>query len=712
MKGYKQMLLATAIAFPGTHIGSIGFARSAAAGEVFIEDIVVTARKREERLIDVPVSVAAFSGAHLEQNGIENVEDLYGSVPSLYFTSNVLSPGSDFQFLVIRGVGANSQLEPSTATFIDGVYTPSLGFDIGFMDLERVEILRGPQGTLFGRNTQGGALNIVTRKPGEETKGKIAIEADEFNSVDVAGVVEGAAVENKLYVSLAGRFRYTDGYAENTYLNTDADDWRKYAGRAAFRFVASDSVEVTLRVDGDTGKGHSVLPGFPEGCDCYDVSSEFQENQKIWNWGFSAHVEAQLSFADLTAITGYRKLSNVTPFDFDGSSEFTNNRHDLRTKQRILSQEIRLSSSADDSRLTWVAGVYGYDERLYSDRQYSLFDLNTFFDDILNRQTITTDRKGWAAFGQVTFAVTDRLDITAGIRYTHEKVDNLSDVEFSIVPIGFFGQFLAMGEDTFKDFSPMGSISYNLTDDVMTYVTVSKGFKGGGFDRAPGASQTVRPVDEETSINYEWGLKGTFLDGRLSADASIYRVDIKDQQLQTVILIDGIPFSAIANAGKSHSQGVEFNVTAKPVKGLSINANLGYTKTKFDSYVDGAGVDRAGESFTNVPKWTAAASAEYAWPVGSGFDLSLYGAVRYVDNYHIGSGNAFDPRFNIDSYVVADVRLTLSAETWDVSVFADNLFDDYIVTNTWNAFFFAGDSVHRSTTLPPRRIGIRATYQF
>ena len=187
-----------------------------------IEEIVVSARKRDEMLGDVPVSVSVFTGATIEKMGIENIEDVYGTVPSLYFTGNLLSPTQNFRQLVIRGIGANSQLEPSVATIVDGVYAPSIAFDMDFLDVERIEILKGPQGSLFGRNTEGGVLNIVTRKPNEETRGKFKVGYDEFNTASLAASISGPISEsNGVFGKLAIMYSQTDGFINN---RTSIDD--------------------------------------------------------------------------------------------------------------------------------------------------------------------------------------------------------------------------------------------------------------------------------------------------------------------------------------------------------------------------------------------------------------------------------------------------------------------------------------------------------
>ncbi len=216
-----------------TSEGALAQANSAADSG----DIVVTARKREERLIDVPISVAAISGAQLENNFVANVDGLFGKIPSLYFSSNLLSPGKDFVNLVIRGIGAQSAGTPAVATIVDGVYVPALSFDIEFMDVERVEVLRGPQGTLFGRNTQGGALNIVLRRPDEQTRGRVALTYDEFNTARVQAGISGP-IGGVFSGGASIDYEQSDGYLVNRIIpaalgstgSVDAADYRRIAG--------------------------------------------------------------------------------------------------------------------------------------------------------------------------------------------------------------------------------------------------------------------------------------------------------------------------------------------------------------------------------------------------------------------------------------------------------------------------------------------------
>ena len=240
---------------------------SAQSTSFAVEEITVTARKREESLRNVPVAVTAISGAAIEARGIDNVTNMIGTVPSLFTTQNqTFGPMPNQTYLVMRGVGATSANDPAVATFVDGVYQPSLGFDTGFMDLERVEILRGPQGALFGRNTQGGAVNIVTRLPSSEAEGKVMAEYAEFNSLRVGASVSGPLQEDKIFVRVSGMYANSNGYLDNVTLDRDADDSEDISGRMALRLLASERLEVILRAEGASREYGYLGFGVPDDC--------------------------------------------------------------------------------------------------------------------------------------------------------------------------------------------------------------------------------------------------------------------------------------------------------------------------------------------------------------------------------------------------------------------------------------------------------------
>ena len=707
------------------------FAQNAAsASPAVIDEMVVTARKRAETLSDVPMSITAISGDQIESQGIVNVADLYGGVPGLYFSSSVATPVKDYIFLVIRGVGANSGGEPSVGTFVDGVYAPSLGFDLGFLDLERVEVLRGPQGTLFGRNTQGGALNIVTRRPGQEFRGRAAIEVDEFETFRFQGAVSGPAIADTLSLGFSMDAMSTQGFADNIVVGdaaetalgqgktfeTSANDRQSLAFRGSALYQPTDNIEAYLTLDWNRSTGNDVAPGFIRGCECFETQNEFQLDHEFENYGFALNVDVDFDAFSLTSITGGRRLESQAPFDFDGSADFTGNIYDLRTEQEILSQELRLTSNGQ-SAFDWVGGVYLFIENQKQDRDFFFPDLDTIFAGInVDSQIVENDRTGGAVFGQVSYDLTDRLEITAGARYAYEEVDNTADVDYTIPLLGpAVIDFFDTPSESFDGFTPMASILYRLGNGKSIYATYSEGFKAGGFQKNTATLESNLPFDSERSRNFEVGFKGSFLDRRALVDFSLFRVDIENQQLQTIVEVgDGnVPVSAIASVGESRTQGFELATTFLITDALRFEGNVGYVDAEFEQFIDEDGTDRSGDPFPYVPEWTGDAAIEYRTPVAGGaYDFVLRGNYRYVGAYETGTGTGIDPIFQIDAYDRIDLRLALESDTWEFTVFAENLLDSYDVTHVWNAFFFADNAVNFDQVLPPRRIGVRAQYSF
>jgi len=689
-----------------------------------IEEIVVTARKREERLLDVPLSVQAFSGQTLAENRIDNVEDLIGKVPNLFLSSNPLSPGKDFLNLVIRGVGAQSAGTPAVGTFVDGVYVPALSFDIAFMDVERVEVLRGPQGTLFGRNTQGGALNIVLKRPDEILRGKVALTFDEFDTARAQAAVSGPLKEN-IFGSIAVDFENSDGYLKNSVVasvagagvrspTVSANDDRRAAGRIALRFVASDSLEFNLAIDGSRRTGLDGYPGIPRGADNYFVRSDFQIDAKYENFGGAFTIDYEFDGGtELTAVTGYRTTSSMLPFDFDGSPEFQGNYHDLRTDQDIFSQEVRLAGSWGED-LDWLVGVYGFSEEHVQDRIYQLPEVDVFPAGIfIDAQIQELERTGVAAYVDFAWRPMQDLELSAGLRFSDESVDSKVTLDFTLPGII---TIVDAGSDTISDseVSPTASIRYSWTPSLTSYARYARGYRAGGFPLAPASASTNISFTSEVSDNYEIGLKGNLFDNKVSFDLALFSIDITDQQLSTIVFLNGdpnLPVASVGNAGESSSDGFEANITVHPTESLVLSANFGMTDATYDRYIDTVGADRSGENFPFVPKETVQLSAAYTVPVGALGDLELFAAYRYVGDILSGSGVDVDIQFEVESYDIIDLRASLIKDNWRIDAFIDNVADDFIETRVFNAFFYAAPRPF-SIVLPPRRAGLRFTYEF
>jgi len=689
-----------------------------------IEEIVVTARKREERFLDVPLSVQAYSGEALALERIDNVEGLIGRVPNLSISSNALSPGKDFLNLVIRGVGAQSAGTPAVGTFVDGAYVPALSFDIAFMDVERIEILRGPQGTLFGRNTQGGALNIVLKRPDEILRGKVALSYDEFETARAQAAVSGPLADN-FFASVAVDYENSDGYLKNPVVSSvaganarstavSANDYRRMASRVALRYVASDDLEFNLSVDGSRRTGLDGYPGVPRGSGEYIVRSDFQVDAEYENVGGALTVDYRFgNDVNLTSVTGFRTTTTMLPFDFDGSPEFQGNYHDLRSDQQIFSQEIRLAGDFSED-FDWLIGAYAFSEDHVQDRSFQLPEVEVFPGGIfIDAQIQSLERKGVALYADLAWHPSEKLELGAGLRYSDESVDSEVTLDFTLPGII---TIVDSGTDSISDseVSPTASLRYSWTPSLTSYARYARGYRAGGFPLAPASASTNISFTSETSDNFEIGLKGQLLDNRVTFDLSVFRIDISDQQLSTIIFLNGdpnLPVASVGNAGESRSEGFEANITARPTENLVLSTSVGKTDATYREYVDTVGADRSGERFPFVPEWTALVSAAYTIPLGDSGDIELYAGYRYVGDVLSGSGIDVDIQFPVDSYNIVDLRASLVRENWRIDAFIDNVGDNFIETRVFNAFFYAAPRPF-SIVLPPRRAGLRFTYEF
>lgn len=694
------------------------------------EKVVVTARKREESLIDVPITLQAYSGDELAYNRIDNVENLIGRTPNLSLSSNVLSPGNDFLNLAIRGIGAQSAGTPAVGTFVDGVFVPSLSFDIGFLDVERVEVLKGPQGTLFGRNTQGGALNIVLRRPDENVRARAAFTYDDFNTARAQGSISGPLGES-VFGAFAADVSTTDGYLENSVVTeaaggrglsqtVPANDQRRYSLRGALRYRPSDDFDVNLAIDTSRRSGGDGLPGVPRSSEEYLVRSDFQIDGETENTGGAVTIDYALDSIQLTSISGYRKITSFLPFDFDGSPERGPNFQDIQSEQELFSQEFRVAGGIGNN-VDWLAGAYVFSEDQISDRSIQFADIDLLGSGsqlLVDAQVQNLERQGYALFGDVIWQPMNWLELNAGLRYTDESIDSQADLDFvanlpdGTTVLSVVAQPVGSVSDT--NVSPTFSARAKVSDDISVFVRYARGFRAGGFPLAPASAISNISFDSETSDNYEIGIKGALFDGRINFDASAFQIDIKDQQVTTVIFFNddpNLPIASVANAGESQSVGMELNLSAQVTDQFEIYASTGFVDATYEEYIDTVGTDRSGESFPFVPEMTAQIGSVLTVPLGDSWDLDLKAEYRYIDNILSGSGVDVDLQFPVDSYDIIDLSASFRRDDWRLDLFVDNVADEFIETRVFNSFFFAEPRPF-SQVLPPRRVGARLTYSF
>ena len=718
-----------------------------------IEEVVVTARMIEESLQEVPMSVSAVDGELVSELGIENVNDLFSRVPGLYFTAlGGAFSNSDFQYLQIRGVGFNGGLEPAVGVFVDGMYVPQLGFDLGFLDVERIEILRGPQGTLFGRNTQAGAMNIVSRQPGDELRRRVEAEIAEFGTWRLRGALSGPLGES-FYGNINLQYAETDGFVDNDITGQDFGFSEQLTARVNLRYEPGDELSFTFIADASNRDffdiGNSVkLVG--SGQD-YDSLMDQDTDDEKDTWG--AQFRVQWDFSDsmrLTSLTGFRTAESAisTDPDFDISDRtsttfgpvtqststptvpigvapnaitLSGTTHLTGIDQEFFSQEFQLSGSTD--ALEWLLGLYYFDQSIGQTRAFDIGPGIPFFP-LYIREDFSEDRDGYAAFGQLVYGFAEDWEFTFGARYSDEDVEKGGQRVLNIFDAVIFA-FEVPGKSSDDNVSVMSSIAYQASDNVNLYLTVAEGWKAGGINRFPSRDNAVLPYDSEESVNYEVGLKSLLMGDRVTLNAAVYYIDIEGQQVLTVVPDPGgaTPVTIIDNAANSTSRGLEVELNANLTDQLRLGLSYSYADTEFDDYWlnDGAGVpmvDRSGEAFDFVPDVMVSVTLGYSVPDAlADYDLDLSLNFRKVDGYTLPDGSVIDAPLGasveLPSYDNLDLRAILRNDEWRFIFYGKNLRDRFNYNDLARGAFtsITADQLY-VTPMAPRQFGITVAREF
>ena len=707
---------------------------------VNLGEVVVTARKRTEVLQDVPLSISAVGEVELERRNIQDVGGLYAQVPGLFTAPGSVSSTSDLAYLTMRGVGFNAGLEPAVGVFIDGMYQPQIGFDTAFLDLERVEVLRGPQGTLFGRNTQGGAINMITRKPGDTLQGRIAADVAEFDTFRLNAAIDGP-VADTLSAGLSAGYARSDGFIYNTVLNQHQDDYEQSAVRGVLRWSPTDRLEAVLVADASEKDYNEVVRGVRLAGDHDESLIDQDRPDSKANHAIQLNITADVSESlTFTSITGYRYSESDNLLDMesrpslggtavlpgyaplnDGPVTVQGATLAAQVDQGFWSQEFRLEGERE--ALNWLVGAYYFEQHQNQSRQRQVGPgaAATIPSALYIHEKFEDERQGYAAFGQASYRPTERLELTLGARYSEEKVDG-TGLKVSVfgAPVNRTAPLPRDGHDTFDNVSWMGSASYEITPDVSVYATYAQGWKAGGVDRYPGRVDNLvyRP---ENSDNYEIGLKSLFADRRVTLNLAAYHIDIENQQLGNVIPDPRggpVPISVIEDAARSHVDGAEGELFVRPNRDLSFSATVSYSDGRFDEFVrrftPTDTFDMAGTPFENVPKLTGSASVNWGRDLADGKRVEMFAEYRYVDDI-IFQDNTRLSRARDQLTAPAYDRVNASASlilpgSLRVTAYVNNLFDSFDYNYISSDPFTGGDVF--VVPLAPRQVGIRAARRF
>ncbi len=655
-----------------------------------IEAVVVTAQKREENVQKVPISMEVFSDIELENAGIDNIKEL------TYFTPNLYSKQNTNQNMVfIRGISShNVILNTSVGLFVDDInYPMSFMQNPDLVDIERVEILRGPQGTLYGRNTETGAIKIVTKQPDNSFEGKVFAETGIYDTPDdnplfikSGAGISGPVIEDKLYLGGAFQITESDGYTKNEYDGDDeAGKISHKTGKATLRWTPNDQTDISINANGyenDDGYGYVRYIEGPGRTDRYRINWDGGNRWEDKNYGQALKAKYSGTSFDLISITTHNEFE--TDFLNDGEfGPFTFPDQHFVFENRTVGQEIRILSPEEHRRVKWLFGVYGFRDDNEAKAEFFGMSRDTDFDN-----------EGYALFGQTTFTFFDRVHLTAGLRYDHQKSDGKQ--KNNMLPDPYSADF------EHNELLPKATVSVDLTNTTMGYVTVARGMMAGGFDYAFASSSDNLAFDPEFTWNYEAGAKTSWLDNRLQVNAALYYIDVKDKQVQEYLA--GPAVRSITNAAKAYSRGMELDVQARPLPGLTLSGGLGISDAKIDEWVSdeetGGQYDYEDNYLTFAPKYTFNIGISYTLPSGYFARTDLLG----VGDFYTDAKNIH----KIDSYEIVNLSVGYQGDSFGVSLWCKNLFDEEYLTN--KSEYVGGYTIVEDGK--PRTIGTTITYRF
>jgi len=685
-----------------------------------VEEIVVTARKREESLQDTPISITAYTAAAIEARAMGDVEQIGDFTPNLVFDRAAPIGGSNSTAVIyIRGIGQDSGLptiDQGVGLYVDGVYLArSVGGVVDLVDIDRIEVLRGPQGTLFGRNTIGGAISIVTKRPDSTFGGYVSGAIGDDSRVDLRASLNlplGETLATSLTVSSSQR----DGYVTRRD-GTDMGDTNALSGRFAALWTPTPSLDLYFAADYTRrrengapfvltevtlspttfGAFHNAFVAPAGACpnpfdlnganaNCY--SGRWISGSKTSDagtvpakddldlWGVSLNAEWRLGGVTLRSITSYRDTESVFNLDQD-HSPLTIAHVLSNSTQNQFTQEFQALGDAFDGRLNYILGAYYFREEAQMSERVTFAPV-----DFLSGGAVKND--SFALFSQVTFDITDRLSLTGGLRYTEDNKRFTPDsrVISSLIGIPPGVPLLpsTQGSVETKKMTPMVNLSYQWTDDLMTYVTYSKGFRGGGFtQRVFPPLPTIPSFAPEFVEVWEAGFKLMAFENRLRLNAAVFDNQYTDLQFTVQDVTVG---PTVRNAGAAKVRGGEIEATIVPVEGLHIDLGLGYLDAKVTE-VDPGTLVKPGSRLVRAPEWSGSAGISYRFDLGEAGTLTPRLDWAYRSDTYYEARNR--PQSLQPAYSLLNLGVTYESGTgdWLVSLVGKNLTGERVMQSVY-----------------------------
>lgn len=643
-------------------------------------EVVVTADKVETDLQKTPLAVSSLNNKQLKEYRVWTISDLTALAPSAFTIEHGNSTGSNF--LNFRGAMGFSN-EQAVATYIDGVYQ----FDyysapLNFNNIERVEILRGPQGTLYGRNAFGGVLNVVTKKPTNETTGFATIDLGNYRQQRYSLGFNTPLIEDKFFVNVGLQLNQRGAIYENPTLETNNFDSKKaYSGNIGFKYLIADkwTIDLKVRTESDDDKG-----AYP-----WVTTDSIARNEPYKAFGNNTNIEKRSNTNASLAIKYFGRKFNFTSitagidfhvwfpglFDYD-FTEYSLLAGKNSTKSRQLTQEFRISSPASSGRFKWTVGSFLFGEKTkinnttYYEEEYALYDPSAPYTTIVIGKK---NNLGAAFFGQATYALSTRFNLTFGARYDVERrklTQNSAMEKDEIMTITSVDSTLSK---TFTAFTPKLIVDYQVNDQSMVYISYAKGFRIGGFN----FGNTTDPVyDPEKSDNYEVGVKNYLLHNSLKINLTAFYFQQRDQQVSTTK--DGVNY-AVLNVGTMNNLGLESEISVIPIKNLQIQwtastSHSRYKKLDLYDLATGSTKNYKGNKAIYTPVVQSMIAAQYGIPFkisSQDYQAFIRGEFKYIGEYQLD----FENSDSQEAYGMINTRFGVSSNHMDIALWVRNLND-------------------------------------
>ncbi len=735
--------------------------------------IVVTAQKREQTLAEIPQSISVLGGKQLEEQQATSFVDYAAQVPGLSLQQS--NPGQTR--IILRGVNTGGA-SPTAAIYVDETpFSPSTGQangavlagDIDTFDIERLEVLRGPQGTLYGANSLGGLIKFVTVKPklGEyEARVRAGVELTEGGDPGYSGnVVANVPVGDTLAVRASGYYRKSGGFIDTIGIDREnANDFESYGGRASLLFepIRDFSIRLTalaqniransqasFDVDPLTHHPIETNPATGDPLDGRLVRTEyFPEKNDVDYRVYSGTVDWDFGPASLTSVTSYGTLDQSEAYDvtyqLPGIADAVYGGlypdagplgvvFPASASQEKFTQELRLDSAASD-RFEWLVGGYYTKETGLLLQAYTPFPLNDpqpldptlelapgiVFDDFLTAK-LDSEYEEYAAFGSVTFLISDRFDITAGGRYSHNEQETSQILDGSLLVLSGAAPDevpeIVEGNSSENVFTWSVAPRFEISDFTTLYARVAKGYRPGGPNVVPPGAGSSFPTqfDADTLISYEAGVRAQTPGQEFSIDASVYYLDWQDIQVLVTYNTDIGPVGADGNGETATSKGAEITATLRPTRGLDLVASVAYNDAKLDEDLPDGNGGFAGDRLPYAPEWTANFAADYEWSLGGETTAFVGGNVRLVSdqagNFDANYQETFGRRLKLDGYASADLRAGVRLERFSINAYMRNVTNSRGLTGLGDFLLRPGTTLS-SAPIRPRTYGVTVGAEF